>query len=323
MNIEKLSESIFNVTSDSFFSICLDVFNYQKLHNPIYEAYIEYIDFDESTIKHYSDFPFLPIETFKHNQILSGEDYQKVFMSSGTGGARSKHFIKDLNLYKTSFLKGFEHFYPEKDYVLLAVVPSYLEQGDSSLIYMIERLIQDSNHPLSGYYKKDESIEAIIQQIPSNKPIYLFGVTYALIDLAEEFPLEESYQNLTVMDTGGMKGRKMELLREEVHKILCKGFNTSTVHSEYSMTELMSQAYSKGNGQLSTPPWMKVLYRDLGDPFEMKADDGAINIIDLANLHSCSFIATNDIGKRIDQNHFEVLGRMDHSDQRGCSQLYL
>lgn len=322
----KDSFDIFHVSKESFLVSALSVFQHQATNNPVYSTYLKHLGTDIKNVNKLEDIPFLPIQFFKSQTVsCCNGKAEKVFMSSGTGnGSRSKHYVADLKLYEQSFIKGFQHFYGAiEDYVILAVLPSYLEQGDSSLIYMVDHMIQLSQHKKSGYYSKDEPIEPTIHTIPNDQKILLIGVSYALLDLAESFPFTKNYPNLTIMDTGGMKGRKKEIVRDELHQILSKGFQVEKIDSEYSMTELMSQAYSLGNGRYKTPPWMQFSFRDANDPFQSKDEGGIIKIIDLANYNSCSFIETQDIGKRIDDEHIEILGRIDHSDQRGCSQLYL
>lgn len=329
MKIQKHSFDLAKISDECFLDYALSIFRKQAQENPIYKQFIEYLKINPLTIHQLEMIPFLPVQFFKSHIISCGnEKIEKIFKSSGTGtNNRSQHYVSDLKIYETSFQLGFKHFYGNiEDYAVLAILPSYLEQGDSSLIYMVGQLIASSKHPHSAYYSKDESIEAIMDVLTKKNPkqkILLIGVTYALLDLAEQFPLSKPHNNLIVMDTGGMKGRKKEMIRQELHALLKIGFKVNQIHSEYSMTELMSQAYSSSNGAFICPPWMKVLFRDLSDPFEMKDSGGGINIIDLANINTCSFIETQDIGKKVAVNSFEVLGRMDNSDKRGCSQLYL
>jgi hypothetical protein len=232
----------------------------------------------------------------------------------------SKHYVADLSLYEKSFLAGFNLFYgnPEQ-FIILALLPSYLERKDSSLVFMAEKLIKLSKHSSSGFYL--QNYRALVEMLSgsSGQKVFLIGVTYALLELAEKFRIPDI--NGIVMETGGMKGRRKEIIREELHTILRQGFHVAKIHSEYGMTELLSQAYSKGNGIFKTPPWMKVLIRDTNDPKSLLGDHrtGGINIIDLANIYSCSFIATQDLGKTHTDGSFEVLGRFDNSDIRGCN----
>jgi len=320
---QELASKIFLLQSDQEFNdLSLQIFRYQYFHNDVYRQYVNNLGIDHQAIDHYSGIPFLPIEFFKTHKIISGKDttVQMVFSSSGTSGSESsKHYISDLNLYEDSFLKGFELFYgPPAQYILLALLPSYLERKGSSLVYMAEKLIRATGHPDSGFYLK-HSDQLVKVMNRSERKVLLLGVTFALLDLAEKVRLQNS--SITVMETGGMKGRRNEMVREEVHKTLCSAFNIPVVHSEYGMTELLSQAYSAGGGLFRTPPWMKVLCRDTNDPLSAVGHGvtGGLNIIDLANIHTCSFIATQDLGKTNADGFFEVLGRFDASDIRGCN----
>jgi phenylacetate-coenzyme A ligase PaaK-like adenylate-forming protein len=321
--VDQLPEKIFTIGSEQEFNdLSLKIFRHQYLNNPVYRQYVDYIRIAPASVKHYSAVPFLPIEFFKSHQILTGggTKSQQVFVSSGTTNQlTSSHYIADVGLYEESFLEAFNYFYgsPEQ-YILLALLPSYLERGNSSLIYMVEKLIKKTGHPASGFYlRHNEQLLNILQN--HDRKVILLGVTFALLDLAEQASLRQP--DLIIIETGGMKGRRKELVREEVHRILCKAFHVNVIHSEYGMTELLSQAYSKGNGLFYTPPWMKVLVRDVNDPLSLTGHDktGGLNIIDLANVHSCSFIATQDLGKSHSEGSFEVLGRFDSSDIRGCN----
>ncbi len=272
------------------------------------------------------DIPFLPIEFFKSHEIWCGENVQPevVFSSSGTTGmSTSKHPVRNIALYEESFRKGFRLFYGDiRQYSVLALLPSYLEREGSSLIYMVDALIHESEKPASGYflYNHRELYETLVQLRDQNEKVILIGVTYALLDFIEQYQVD--FPNLIVMETGGMKGKRKEMIREELHLALTTGFGVARIHSEYGMTELLSQAYSKGNGIFECPAWMRVLVRDTNDPFHYLEEGrtGALNIIDLANLHSCAFIATQDLG-RLNNRAFEVLGRFDNSDIRGCNLL--
>lgn len=322
MNLQKLQENIFQVASEQEFNdISLVIFHHQFKHNIVYQNFINNLGFDISSIKHFSQIPFLPIEFFKTHRVITGTSKQTTeFHSSGTSGSnRSKHFVSDINLYEKSFINGFNHFYGNpSNYLFLALLPSYLEQGNSSLVYMAEKLIHLSGNNRSGFYldQSDELVDLV--SMKSQKTI-LLGVTYALLDLAEKHQINNP--DLIVMETGGMKGRRKEMIRNEVHSILKEKLNVKNIHSEYGMTELLSQAYSKGNGLFQTPPWMKVLIRDVNDPLSLidPGKTGGINIIDLANINSCSFIATQDLGRVYSDGRFEVLGRFDSSDIRGCN----
>ncbi|HSI70684.1 MAG TPA: hypothetical protein VK941_10655, partial [Gillisia sp.] len=275
-------------------------------------------------VKSLEEIPFLPIQFFKSHRIFPAEgEVQKIFTSSGTTGTTtSSHFVKDLVIYEESFIKAFHHFYGDfEDYVVLALLPSYLEREGSSLIYMVNSLIQKSGHPQSGFYLDNlEDLKTnLIQLDKSGRKVLLLGVSFALLDLVENSSFQ--LKNTIIMETGGMKGRRKEMIREELHAHLKKGFGVENIHSEYGMTELLSQAYSSGKGVFNCPPWMKILIRDPEDAlsYHPNGKTGGINVIDLANFNSCSFIATQDLGKIIGDNDIEILGRFDHSDIRGCN----
>ena len=305
---------------------CLEIFHFQYNHIAVYQSFVKAINRHPTKVKKLKDIPFMPIEFFKNFSIFSSSNKpEAVFKSSGTTGLdRSSHFIQDLALYEESFFTAFRYFYGSiKDYVVLALLPSYIENGDSSLVYMTDHLIKASEDSDSGFYLNDYQllIEKLQALQKNNKKILLLGVSYALLDLIElqDFQLP----NMIVMETGGMKGRRKEMIREDLHAKLCKGFGVRKIHSEYGMTELLSQAYSKGGGLFSSPPWMKILIRDTNDPLSYMPQNksGAINIIDLANVYSVSFLATQDLGKQYANGDFEVLGRYDNSDIRGCNLL--
>ena len=322
-------EEIFNITTEQEFnSLALKVFKYQFKNNKVYRSFCDLLYKHPSDVNTISDIPFLPIEFFKSKSILSSNNEVKtVFTSSGTtGSVTSKHMLTDMSVYENSYLKGFAHFYgPIEDYVVLALLPSYLEREGSSLIYMVEDLIKKSNHIDSGFYLNnlDDLKEKLIRLDQAGRKVLLIGVSFALLDLIElhQFQLNHTI----VMETGGMKGRRKELIRAELHHDLKKGFGVSVIHSEYGMTELLSQAYSKGNGVFNCPPWMNVLTRDTEDPLSIQSPGktGGLNIIDLANVNSCAFIATQDLGKKTDTGQFEVIGRFDNSDVRGCNLMVL
>jgi hypothetical protein len=364
------SEKIFSISSEAEFNaIALDIFDFQMQHNPLYAQFVNGVRgtgyevpgerHGEATPhlaprishpKHYTQIPCLPIEFFKSKKILiDSADTDLYFASSGTTGVNtSKHFIADFNLYEKSFTKGFEYFFgnPE-DYVILALLPNYLEQQHSSLIYMMNELIKQTKSPYSGFYLNNLSeLNATIQRINKEvkgqrskvngenssplalnlSPFYpftiiLFGVSYALLDFAEQFP--QTLENTLIFETGGMKGRREELSKTELHRRLCEAFGVNQIYSEYGMTELLSQAYSKGNNVFSCPPWMRVFTRPLNNPLgiENHAIAGGVNVMDLANYNSCPFIATQDLGQTFDDGTFEVLGRITGSDVRGCSML--
>ncbi|SKB54556.1 Acyl-protein synthetase, LuxE [Salegentibacter holothuriorum] len=324
-----LAERIFNIsTQQGFEEITLEVFSYQFQHNPVYKEFCLLLERTPETVSQIKDIPFLPIEFFKKKKVVSSNNKAEImFTSSGTTGtATSKHYVTDLKVYEESFFKAFELFYgnPE-DMVILALLPSYLERQGSSLIYMADSLIKRSKHPESGFYL--DNLETLQQQLKdldrSGKKILLLGVSFALLDLVETY--EFNLKNTTIMETGGMKGRRKEMIREELHKVLAKGFGVDEIHSEYGMTELLSQSYSKGNGIFETPPWMKILIRDPEDALSYLPEykTGGINVIDLANFNSCSFIATQDLAKNIKGDFTEILGRFDNSDIRGCNLLVL
>ncbi len=277
--------------------------------------------------------PFLPIEFFKSHQLISGEaPVQEIFTSSGTTGmVQSKHYVTDLKIYEESYRKAFELFYGNiDDYCILALLPSYLERDGSSLIYMADDLIKQSKHPDSGFYLNNyEELLVKLEQLEQRQQkTILLGVTYSLLDIAEMYTASKNkkgLQHTIIMETGGMKGKRREMIREELHQVLCSSFGVKLIHSEYGMTELLSQAYSTGEGKFNCPPWMRILIRDANDPFTFLSHQqtGGINIIDLANINSCSFIASQDLGKTFDDGSFEILGRFDASDVRGCNLLVI
>ncbi len=319
-------DNIFSIKSfEQFEQIALEIFNYQAEDNSIYKEYLFHLGINASIVKKINDIPFLPIEFFKTHKVhIDKKEIQKEFYSSGTTGQRSTHFIHDISIYEKSFYASFENQYGKLDNTcILALLPSYLENESSSLVYMIDHLIKKSNHPDSGFYL--DNIDELAFKLDSlqktNSKTILIGVSYALIDLAEKHPM--SLSNTIVMETGGMKGKRKELTKKELHNFLCTKFGVKSVHSEYGMTELLSQAYSTNNGQFYAPPWMKVYIRDTYDPFSYleKGKSGGINIIDLANIYSCSFIETKDLGKINSDNSFEIIGRFDYSDIRGCNLL--
>lgn len=324
-----LQEQIFNIKSEQEFNaLALVVFKFQFENNKVYRSFCDLLYKHPSDVKTVEDIPFLPIEFFKTREILSSKEKPVIsFSSSGTTGSiTSKHHVTDLSIYEKSYLNGFKQFYDNiEDYVVLALLPSYLEREGSSLIYMVDDLIKKSNHPESGFYLNNlgEINEKLIALEQSDKKVLLIGVSFALLDLIETYQFQ--LQHTIVMETGGMKGRRKEMIRPELHQLLKDGFGVSEIHSEYGMTELLSQAYSKGNGVFECPPWMKVFTRDTEDPLSIQKVNktGGINVIDLANINSCSFIATQDLGKKYTDDSFEILGRFDHSDIRGCNLMAL
>lgn len=319
-------KEIFEINNEETFrALALEVFHLQALTVPVYRDFLSVLNVDPSGIKEPGQIPFLPVEFFKTREILrEGQRSEIIFESSGTTESNpSRHHVADVKLYRESFNRSFEKFYdPPENLCILALLPSYLERENSSLVYMMDQLIKRSEHPQSGFYLDNlEELSGILQQ--RNKdghPTLLLGVSFALLDLAEAFPLALK-ENISIMETGGMKGRRKEMIRHELHEILKKAFLVPSVHSEYGMTELLSQAYSYGEGIFSCPPWMSLLIRDPNDPFTImeKGSTGGINVIDLANLNSCAFIATGDLGKQLEDGRFEILGRFDHSDIRGCN----
>lgn len=318
-------DRIFSVKSEKNFNeTALAVFNYQAQHCNVYREYLKLRGINLVNIKQVQDIPFLPIEFFKTHTVLSDEKTEEIiFHSSGTTGTSvSKHFVADTDLYIQSFEKCFELFHGSmEEYCFLALLPSYLERENSSLVFMANHLIKKSRHPHSSFYPDDyEKLFFTLKKLMEGRTkIILLGVSYALLNFAEQFPLP--LQNVIVMETGGMKGRREELTRAELHQQLCKAFQISTIHSEYGMTELLSQAYSNGNGIFTSPPWMKIVLRNPDDPFDIseKKEQGIVNVIDLANVYSCSFIATQDLGRIVTGNRFEISGRTDYSDLRGCN----
>lgn len=329
-SISSIKSKIFSIQDDKEFNaIALEIFHYQAKNNLVYKQFLELINCNVSAINKLNQIPFLPIQFFKSFDVVVGNTpkVQQVFKSSGTTNTgRSKHPVTDLGLYELSFFKGFESFYGKvEDYVVLALLPNYIDQGDSSLVYMVDKFIDKSEQKESAYCLNDlkETAQLLKQLKKEGKKVLLIGVTYALLDLIE-FEKFNLTNDFIIMETGGMKGRRKELTKSELHKVLKNGFGVSTIHSEYGMTELLSQAYSTGDTKFKTPSWMKVFVRDINDPlsFQSKKNSGGINIIDLANLNSCSFIATQDLGKlNTEDNTFEILGRFDFSDTRGCNLL--
>jgi len=322
-----LKHRIFNIQSEEEFrQIALEVFQFQATNNSVYAEYIKLLNVDVSKIDAIHKIPFLPIEFFKSHKVVSSQEEAKaIFTSSGTtGNLTSRHYVPDLGIYEESFTKGFEAFYgPVSEYCILALLPSYLEREGSSLIYMMEKLIKDSGHAKSGFYlnNHDELIANLAELKSQNQKVLLLGVSFALLELAENHQLDLG--EFIVMETGGMKGRRKEMTREELHAIFTSRLGVKKIHSEYGMTELLSQGYSKGDSLFKTPAWMKILIRDAYDPFsyEKNGRSGGVNVIDLANLYSCAFIETQDLGKVHADGKFEILGRFDNSDIRGCNLL--
>lgn len=321
---------IFNIKTEAeFTSLALEVFRYQFENNLVYRSFCDLLYKHPSDVKSVEEIPFLPIQFFKSHTVLSDSKntIKKIFSSSGTTGSiTSKHNITDLSIYEKSFTKGFEDTYGAiEDYVILALLPSYLEREGSSLIYMVDSMIKQSQHPESGFYLDNlTALSNTLKRLDNEgKKVLLIGVSFALLDLVESYTF--NLHNTIIMETGGMKGRRKELIREELHLILKAGFGVPHIHSEYGMTELLSQAYSKGNGIFNCPNWMQVLTRDPEDALNIQTTNktGGINVIDLANVNSCSFIATQDLGRIHRDNSFEIIGRFDTSDIRGCNLMVL
>lgn len=325
MDMDK--SQVFSINTDEEFNeIALQVFQHQASTNSVYKKYINYLNIKEHTVSTIQQIPFLPIQFFKSQDIIElGLSPQITFTSSGTTGMiTSRHHVADLKLYEESFRKAFELFYGNvEEIAILALLPSYLEREGSSLIYMVDDLISQSKQAESNYflYNHKELADTLFNLKSKGTKTILIGVTYALLDFLDSYQIH--FPELILMETGGMKGKRKEMIRHELHELLNKGFGTKKVHSEYGMTELLSQGYSDGDGLFKTPPWMKILTRDTNDPLTILTSNktGAINVIDLANYHSCSFIATQDLGKIYLNGTFEILGRFDNADIRGCNLL--
>ncbi len=340
------NDKIFGVQAGNFEALALDIFRYQAAGNPVYRDFCAALRVDPARVSRLAEIPFLPIRFFRTHPVLTGqapgqtgqEEAQQVFESSGTTGmVTSRHYVTDTSIYEESFLRSFEQFYGDiKEWRIIGLLPSYLERGNSSLVYMTDRLIRESGDPKSGFYLHEfAQLAALLKEGEAQqKKTLLIGVTFALLDFAEQYPMP--LQHTVIMETGGMKGRRAEITRPEVHELLTTAFSVPSIHSEYGMTELLSQAWSRGEGLFECPAWMKILVRDEEDPLSLKwiVDSGelimrtnkhfvsgAINVIDLANVNSCSFMATDDAGKLYADGSFEVLGRLDGSDLRGCSLL--
>ena len=324
-----MQETIFNIKSEAdFTTTALQVFKHQFKNNRVYRSFCDLLYKHPSDINSIQDIPFLPIQFFKSRKVLSSlDEIDEIFTSSGTTGSiTSKHYVTDINLYRKSYLKGFAHFYGNiEDYVVLALLPNYLERKGSSLVFMVDDFIKKTKHPESGFYldNLDELATKLITLDKKGQKVLLIGVSFALLDLIEKQKFQ--LKNTIIMETGGMKGRRKELVREELHQLLQNGFGVDKIHSEYGMTELLSQAYSNGNGVFETPPWMKIFTRDTEDALTIQkvGKTGGINVIDLANYNSCSFIATQDLGKVYENGTFEIIGRFDNSDIRGCNLMVL
>jgi sirohydrochlorin ferrochelatase len=322
MNCEH-EDKVFSTDEAHFEELAVDLFHFQYKHNPVYNQYVNSLPIVGQDVRSLAAIPFLPIQCFKSHTIKTTSfEAEVVFESSGTTQTiNSRHYVKDAGLYKRSFLTAFEQFYgPAAGWCVIGLLPNYLERRHSSLVVMVDELIRQSGHPASGFYLYEhEKLHGVLQQLEAQgQKTILIGVTFALLDFAEKFPLP--LKHTIIMETGGMKGRREEITRQQVHDILKAAFGLPAVHAEYGMTELLSQAYAAGEGMLHCPPWMKVLVREEDDPFAVHAaGTGVLNVIDLANIYSCSFIATEDVGRVYANGSFEVQGRMDNSDIRGCS----
>ncbi|QNM84810.1 acyl transferase [Polaribacter pectinis] len=324
-----MENKIFNIqNTKEFKEVTLAVFKHQFKNNKVYRSFCDLLYVHPSSVSKVEEIPFLPIQFFKSRKVIASlDEVEEVFTSSGTTGSiTSKHFVTDIKVYKESYLKGFAHFYGNiEDYAVLALLPNYLERKGSSLVFMVDDLIRKSKNEESGFYLNniDELAEKLSELDKKGQKTLLIGVSFALLDLIEK--QQFNLKNTIIMETGGMKGRRKELIREELHSILKNGFGVEEIHSEYGMTELLSQGYSKGNGVFETPPWMKILTRDTEDALTINSagKNGGINVIDLANYNSCSFIATQDLGKVHENGTFEIIGRFDNSDIRGCNLMVL
>lgn len=325
--MEDFVNNIFAASPATFNQLALNVFRFQYANNHVYRQWVDHLQIDINRVNNIVDIPFLPVSFFKSYDVVSGAfEPEIIFESSGTTQTiNSRHLVKDVSLYRRSFREGFAHFYGDvEDWCVIGLLPAYLERSGSSLVMMVDDLVKESKHAYSGFYLYNyEELHAVLLQLEAQRQkTLLIGVTFALLDFAQQFPMQ--LKHTTIMETGGMKGRRKEMIRQEVHRLLQQSLGISHVHSEYGMTELLSQGYSKGEGIFNTVPWMKVLVRDEDDPLHVAQQGrGVINVIDLANIDSCSFIATDDLGKIYNDGSFEILGRMDNSDIRGCSLMVL
>lgn len=320
------TKDFWNIDNEAAFAdVALKVFHFQAKNIPPYRRFLELLNVNPAAVSHYGEIPHLPVEAFKKHFIYPDTPAkpQTVFSSSGTTGSEnSKHYVYDTGVYEASFLRGFERMYGSiTNYAILGLLPGYLERPDASLVYMVDSLIKKTKNEHSGFYLYNHNeLHEKLQLLEKRKQkTLLIGVSFALLDFMETFP--QKLKHTIIMETGGMKGRRKEMIKEELHATLKKGFGVKTIHSEYGMTELLSQAYSMGQNRFTAPPWMKISIRDIYDPFQRLGHEqtGGINIIDLANVYSCSFLSTHDLGKTYADDSFEVLGRYDHSDVRGCN----
>jgi hypothetical protein len=321
--MQALINRIFSIQTEQEFNLCaLEVYHFQKEHVPVYKTFLELINRPEPT--HYSQIPHLPIGFFKtHHIIANDKPVQQLFKSSGTTGmVRSAHYVADVSIYERSFVPTYEKFLGKlEDQIIFALLPNYVSQGESSLVYMVDKLIEGTKDELSGYYLEspESLLEAISEGRKTGKKLVLFGVSYALLDLAEMKP---NLCDVTIIETGGMKGKRKEMTKDEMHRELIAGFGCEYIASEYGMCELLSQAYSDKNGVFELPSWMKISLREVNDPFGLVGQDktGGVNVMDLANIYSCAFIETQDLG-RVENGKLRLMGRFDHSDIRGCNLL--
>lgn len=326
--IEGFHTNIFSFPSENFEELAIEIYRFQYQNCKVYQQFCDLLKRNPKVVHSLEEVPFLPISFFKNHEVLVNKAVPEyTFLSSSTTGiGQSKHLVSSLKLYEKSFSMAFEKFYgPITQYSVLGLLPSYLEREGSSLVYMVHSMIKQSLHSESGFYIDDfEKLHStILYNESKGQNTLLIGVTYALLDFAERFSME--LKHTIVMETGGMKGRKAEMEKRELHSILKERLGVEVIHSEYGMTEMLSQAYSKGDSIFDVPPWLKILIRSVDDPLEIMGygKRGAINVIDFANIYSCSFLATDDLGIVFPGERFEVLGRMDYSDVRGCSLLYI
>lgn len=319
------TNELFSLSETGFLTRALELFRFQYAENALYRQYTQTLGIDPDSVRTLEAIPFLPVSFFKTHTVRT-TDFQPgtVFESSGTTGmVSSRHVVKDLDLYRRSFTAAFQRFYgPVSEWCIIGLLPAYLERSNSSLVLMVDELVKASGHPDSGFYLYEH--EVLYQRLSNlertRQKTLLIGVTFALLDFAEQYPM--NLQHTVIMETGGMKGRRKEITRAELHEYLTQRLGVKTIHAEYGMTELLSQAYSSGNGLFSCPPWMKILVRKEDDPLDVTTEgEGIINVIDLANIWSCAFIATEDVGRIYPNGSFEVSGRVDNSDIRGCSLL--
>lgn len=322
---KEIKNRIFGMAAGDMDVMALEVFRFQYAQNELYRAYVDGLGIEPGAVRGIREIPFLPVSFFKtHTVETTAFEPEVIFRSSGTTGTGgSRHVVKELDLYKRSFMAAFELFYgPVGEWCVIGLLPAYLERSDSSLVLMVDELVKASGHADSGFYLYEHAaLQAVLERLEGQgQKVLLIGVTFALLDLAEQYPMR--LRHTVIMETGGMKGRRKEITRAELHAVLEERLGVGAVHAEYGMTELLSQAYSAGRGIFRCPAWMKVLPRREDDPLDTQAEgEGILNVIDLANLYSCAFIATEDVGRVYGDGSFEVSGRVDNSDIRGCSLL--